>query len=98
MESSSQKAKLELRDALSAYIIDYKRVTNFFPTAIQISERESCLIRELITEFMVETENCEKYYYEASNNPLEDTLLVFEGCDLVVDTEENVKAARAAVK
>ncbi len=96
MSASSRKAKLELRDELDAYVINFMRKTDKTPTCIPISDAEFGLIRDLIAEHMSNNENCDKYYYECSNNPELDTLLVWQGCDLY--TTPTAKEQRDSIK
>ena len=50
MNTSSQKAKLELRDAIDAYILNYRRFSGKEPGAVPIDEKEKQLITELVAE------------------------------------------------
>lgn len=87
MPTSSQKAKLELRDSIDAYILNYHRFSGKKPGAIPINEAEKQLITELISELQQSKPADESVYYEVSNNPEIDTLLVFRGIELFIHSE-----------
>lgn len=87
MATSSQKAKLLLRDEIDNYIINYRRFSGKEPGAIPITESEKSLITELVVEYQQSKPADESVYYEVSNNPEIDTLLVFKSCELYVHPE-----------
>ena len=89
MTDSSKNKKELLSKELDDFIINYKRKTGFFPGAINISDKEASIIRDLIAEYMSKNTDSQSYFYECSNNPEIDTLLVFAGIDMVITENAN---------
>mgnify|MGYP006935532518 CR=1 FL=1 len=82
-----KKQKETLSEELDSYIRNYKRKSGFFPGAVPISDKEKVFITELIVKHQSQYPSDGAVYYEVSNNPEIDTILVWSGIELFIHEE-----------